>query len=259
MKIEVNGMQLAYETREGVGPPIVLVHGFGLDRSIWRLSADKHLSSRQVILPDVRGHGGSDAPKGPYPIAALAQDLAQLIDLLGFERVVVCGHSMGGYVALAFAKGFPHRLAGLGLITTNAGSDSAEKRAGRYALIEEVRQRGSVAVAERLAPKLSHNPVVIDEAYRLICQTSPQGLIGALEGMAERPDRSALLRKIDVPALVVAGEDDQIADLEGARAMAATLPKGAFVSLPGVGHMPMLEAPGALGSALQSLMDRVNN
>lgn len=259
MKIEVNGTHLAYESWKGEGLPIVLVHGFGLDRSIWHDLVAKHLTQWQVILPDLRGHGGSDAPVGPYPITTLAQGLAQLIDQMGFEKVLICGHSMGGYVALAFAECFPHRLAGLGLITTNASADSAEKRAGRYTLIEEVRQRGSVAVADGLAPQLSHHPPVIEDAYRLIYQTSPDGLIGALEGMAERPDRTALLQKIEVPALVVAGEDDQIAGLDGARAMAAALPKGKFVSLPGVGHMPMLEAPDALGSALHSLMERVVN
>lgn len=259
MKIEVNGIRLAYETWGMSARPMVLIHGFGLDRSIWRNLAMKHLGDQGVILPDVRGHGESDSPTCPYDMSLLAQDLAHLLETLGVAQAVVCGHSMGGYIALAFAEQFPRKLGGLGLITTNASSDSEDKRAGRYELIEQVHARGAAAVADSLARRLSQDPQVVDRTHELICQTNPSGLIGALEGMAERPDRSTLLTKLDVPALVVAGEEDQFADLAGTKAMAAALPKGDLISLPGAGHMPMLEAPEALGRGLQSLIARTTH
>lgn len=258
MKIEVNGVHLAYETWGHTERPIVLMHGFGLDRSIWRDLATKYLADQQVILPDLRGHGESDAPVGPYHMSQLAEDLVYLLDAREVERAVVCGHSMGGYVALAFAAQFAERLLGLGLITTNAGSDSEEKRAGRYALIEEVRERGSIAVAENLAPRLSRSQAVIDASFTLIDQTEPLGLIGAMGGMAERPERTGLLSQINVPALVVAGEDDRITDFKTAKAMADALMKGEFLGIPDVGHMPMWEAPDILGRGLKSLVARVS-
>lgn len=257
MKTKVNGIQLAYDINGNKAPAILLIHGFGLDRSIWMDLTSAHLGEQLVILPDLRGHGESDAIQGPYLMSTLAEDLALLLDILSVEKAIVCGHSMGGYVALAFAEQYPHRLAGLGLITTNAQADSDEKRSGRYAMIEQVKQHGSLAVAKSLAPRLSDDQTIVQQAHRLIHETDPDGLIGALGGMAERPDRRELLTKIDVPALVVAGEADQITDLDEAKVMAESLPRGEFLALPGAGHMPMAEACAELGLGLRSLIQRV--
>lgn len=257
MKTKVNGIELTYKLTGNKAPPLLLMHGFGLDRTIWYELVDNHLGNQQVILPDLRGHGESDAPSGPYTMSLLAQDLADLLDDLEFEQAIVCGHSMGGYVALAFAEQFPGKLAGLGLVTTNAEADSTEKRAGRYALIDAIQARGSIVVAENLSPRLSHNPAVIQQAHDMISQCKPDGLIGSLQGMAERADKMANLSQITVPALVVAGEEDQITDLKGAQTMAEAIPQGLFFKLSNVGHMPMEEDAAALGQALQVLITRV--
>lgn len=259
MKIKIDDIQLAYDFWGKVTPPIVLLHGFGLNRTIWHECVRKHLGDQQVLLLDLRGHGESDAPEGPYSMSLLAEDLAQCLDALGIKKAIVCGHSMGGYVSLAFTEQFPQMLAGLGLITTNAQADSDEKRSGRYALIEEVRERGAIALAETLAPRLSHDQNVISLSHQLILNTDPEGLIGALGGMAERPDRRKLLPKISMPALVVAGEEDQITSLTDAKEMADALPKGHLLSLPGVGHMPMAEAAPELGQGLLSLIAQTVN
>jgi pimeloyl-ACP methyl ester carboxylesterase len=250
MITQINDIQIGYEQWGQGDRPLVLIHGFGLDRTIWRETAEQYLADYRVILPDVRGHGESNAPEGAYPMSLLAADLAGLLDHLQIEEAVVCGHSMGGYIALAFAAQFPDRLAGLGLITTRAEADSPEKRAGRYALVEAVRARGSVALAETLAPRLSHEPDLVQAAYEMIAATSPQGIIGAALGMAERPDRTALLDEIDVPALVVAGIEDQIVDLEDALGMVERLAQGEFVEINCAGHLPMWEQPESLGRAL---------
>jgi pimeloyl-ACP methyl ester carboxylesterase len=258
MNAKINGIKLGFDVTGQNSPALLLMHGFGLDRSIWYELVEKHLGDQQVVLPDLRGHGESDAPLGPYDMSFLAQDMEGLLESLGIEQAIVCGHSMGGYVALAFAELFPAKLAGLGLITTNAKADSAEKRAGRYALVDDICRMGSIAVAESLAPRLSRNPAVIRQAHELICQCDPAGLIGSLQGMAVRPDRSTLLPEINVPALVVAGEEDLITRLESAEGMASALPMGAFTSLPGVGHMPMVEDASGLAEALRTLIKRVN-
>jgi 3-oxoadipate enol-lactonase len=257
MKIRINGMHLAYEVRGRITPPIVLLHGFAMNRCIWADLAASQLGDQQVILPDLRGHGESDAPEGPYSMSLMAADLAYLMDDLGIEQAIVCGHSMGGYVALAYAKHYPQRLAGLGLITTNAQADPEDKRTGRFALIEQVRKQGSVAVAESLAPRLSNDPSVVDQAQQMISAADPQGLIGSLAGMAERLDQTDLLPQLSVPALVVAAEADQITDFAAAKAMADALPQGRFLGIQGVGHLPMTEAPAVLGDGLRSLLGRV--
>jgi 3-oxoadipate enol-lactonase len=257
MKTNINNIHLGFDLLGEIEPPIVLIHGFGLDRSIWRPLALSHLGNQMVILPDMRGHGESDAPRGPYRMSLLAEDLALLLESLGINKAIVCGHSMGGYVALAFANQYPQMLMGLGLITTNANADPEDKRAGRYALIQEIRERGAIVVADNLAPRLSDDQVVVNQAHALISKTNPEGLIGALAGMAERPDRAARLLEIDVPSLVVAGEVDRITVFTEAKAMAEALPKGHFLGIRGVGHMPMAEAPEVLADGLCTLIRRV--
>jgi len=257
MKVEVNGIELAYDILGQTGHPLVLIHGFGLDHTIWMDMASKYLRNHRVILPDVRGHGSSDAPEGVYKMSLLAKDIAHLLEYLGINKASICGHSMGGYITLAFAENYPERLAGLGLISSRSNSDSKEKKEGRYQMVEAVQKRGSIALAESLSPRLTDNETLIRKAYDLIVQTPPLGIIGASKGMAERPDRTSLLSRITVPALVVAGKDDQIIDLDDARKMAHVLPRGKFLAISGVGHMPMTEAPAALAKGLNNLISRV--
>lgn len=253
MKTKINDIQIAYGRQAGSGVPLVLLHGFGLNRSIWDDLSVNYLKGINLVVPDVRGHGETDANEGFYSMDLLAADLAGLLRYLDIEKAIVCGHSMGGYIALAFAERYPELLAGLGLITTNASSDDSQKRAGRYAQIEEIKIRGSAAVADSLAPRLSHNSVIVERAHRMISKTSPIGLMGALGGMAERPDRSTVLERITQPAIVVAGVLDQITDYETSKEMATALTNGTLFSLKNAGHMPMADAPAELAGALLAL------
>jgi len=257
MKTKLNGFDMAYEVFGQTGQAIVLIHGSGLNRTIWRNVASKYLRNNRVILPDLRGHGESAVPPGDYLMTQMAEDVAGLLEYLEISKAVICGHSMGGYVALSFAKLFPGRLLGLGLITTRASADSEEKRSGRYKMAEQVRQQGSKALAELLAPRISNQEDIIQAAFDMIANTDPQGIIGSTIGMAMRPDYWDLLPEIELPALVVAGEDDQIISREDSRQMAETLQDGQFLSIPGAGHMPMLERPDMLGEGLVSLIHRV--
>jgi pimeloyl-ACP methyl ester carboxylesterase len=255
MNAEINGIHMGFESH-GEGPVLVLIHGFGLNRSIWREMTVAYLQECRVILPDVRGHGESEASDGVYPMSLLADDLAALLDHLEVEKAVVAGHSMGGYITLAFAEGHSERLAGIGLVTTRAEADPPDQAAGRYQLAEEVAKKGSAVLAESLAPRLSDDPQIVAQMHTLISNTAPQGIIGVSKGMAQRPDRRGFLKEIALPSLVAAGRDDQIIDHAQAEEMAALLPEGVFLSLPECGHMPMLEAPEPLAQGLSTLVKR---
>ena len=257
MKAKINGIQMGYDVIGEEGTPIVLIHGFGLNRRIWVEMAEKYLKPHRVILPDVRGHGETDAPEGAYPMSLLAEDIKELLDFLGIEKAAVCGHSMGGYITLAFAERYPERLVGLGLITTRAKADSAGQRADRYQMVEKVRENGAIVLAESLGPKLTTDEAVFEETYKMLSNTDPLGIIGVLQGMAERPDRRDLLSKITLPALVTAGDQDQIIDLGDARQMADAFPKAKFHLISGAGHMPMLEKPEDLASGLGWLISEI--
>jgi len=257
MKALINQINLGFEILGKNGYPIVLIHGFGLDRSIWEEMVGCYMGNAQVILPDLRGHGESDAIEGTYTMPLLAADVVGLLDHLGIEKAIVCGHSMGGYVSLAMADQFPDRLAGLGLITTKAEADSSEKRSGRYALVEDVREKGAVALAESLAPRISKNPEVIEGSHQIILKTKPLGIIGSALGMAERSDRTEMLNRITCPVLVIAGEQDQLIPLSYAQEMANHLPNVRFLSIQEAGHMPMMECPKITAMSLLSLREEI--
>jgi len=257
MKAEINGIQMGFEIIGETGLPIVLIHGFGLNRSIWKAMAENYLSAHTVILPDLRGHGESQVTKGAYSMDVLAGDLSALLDFLNYDKAVICGHSMGGYVTLAFAEKFQERLSGLGLITTHAAADSEAKQKDRHQMVEAVRENVAVVLAESLAPKLTKDESIRRQSHQILAGTDTDGIIGALMGMAERPSRMDLFPKIEVPVLVVAGKEDQIIDVDMARQMANSLPQGRFLLIEDAGHMPMIEAPKALGEGLEWLLSKV--
>ncbi len=254
-KENIKGIEIAYE-RSGQGAPLLLVHGFPLDHSSWEPLVP-HLSARaDVLRPDLRGFGqsGPGAQGAVYGVADLAADLAGLLDALKIEKAVVVGHSMGGYVAMAFARAYPQRVAGLGLVSTQALPDAPERKAGRYATAEQVAAQGVQVVAESMAPKLTANPDQVQAIRELILRQPAAGVIGALKAMAERPDSSDLLRSLKIPVAIVVGQADALIPPDRSREMKSMLPQAVLTELPGAGHSPMLEAPAETGEALDGLL-----
>ncbi len=243
------GLRLAFET-SGEGEPLVLIHGYPLDRTIWRPLLP-HLDGLQVILPDVRGFGESQVAPPGFSMDDLAEDLAALLDHLRLERVFIGGHSMGGYIALAFARRYPQRVKGLALIASQAAADTPERRLARAETAARIEREGIGFVAEAmstaLTPLESLRPILRD----LIRQQSPQALIGALQAMAARADALDLLRESTFPLLLVHGQADALIPIERAREVQAAVPRAYLVELEAVGHMPMMEAPLPTAQALR--------
>ncbi len=249
-KAFVNGISLAYH-RRGKGLPLVLVHGFPLDHTTWTELAPHLEADFDLILPDLRGFGQSDAPEGAYTVEQMAADLAGLLNKLGLERAFFVGHSMGGYVSLAFARQFGQRLLGLGLLGSQAAADAPEKKAGRYEAAAQVLLHGAdqqVGMAE----KLSADPDNILFFREIILRQNPVGMSGALKAMAERPDSLSLLASLTCPVVLVHGLDDVLIPVERAREMKSVLAAARLLELPEVGHSPALEAPAATAKALKS-------
>ena len=246
----------------GAGTAVVLLHGFPLSGAIWREQQQRLSDRYRVITPDLRGHGRSPAPAGVYDMDLLARDVLALLDTLAIEKAVIMGHSMGGYVALAAWKLAPDRFLALGLIASQAGADTEEGRQGRYKLVEKVAAEGNKVVAEAMLPKLfapdlpAEAPIV-ETVRQLILNTQPAGIIGSLQGMALRPDSGAVLHKISVPVLILAGAQDQIIPPDKAKAMAAVMKTATLTMVQHSGHMPMLEQPAATTTALDDFLSRV--
>ena len=196
--VAVNGINLAY-TRRGKGTPLVLIHGFPLDHTSWDEVASLLENEFDVITPDLRGFGQSTTVETPYTISDMADDLAGLLDHLGIEKVALAGHSMGGYVALAFAKKYPQRVSGLGLVSSQAVADSPEGKDRRYQTAADVAQKGVGVVADAMTPKLSAVARVQTFVRAVIEKQSQAAVIGALKAMAEREDLSSYLSSVTLP------------------------------------------------------------
>jgi 3-oxoadipate enol-lactonase len=250
MRARIVGGELAYE-EVGSGRPLVLLHAFPFDRRMWN---GLLLPGRRLILPDLRGFG--ESPLHPFVIADLADDVASLLDALGLPGAAVGGMSMGGYVALAFARRHRGRTESLLLADTKAGPDSPEARQGREEAIALVRSQGVAAYLDKQLPRLlspSAPEAVRTRARAIGEQQRPEAVIAGLEALRDRPDRRPELPGFSFPTLIVVGGADGLTPPAEARTMAAAIPGARLVELPGAGHLANLEAPEAFAAAVATL------
>lgn len=252
--IEMHPVDLYYE-ESGKGIPVIFIHGFPFDHSIWEPLIPLLKDHARMILPDLRGFGKSPVTDEVYSMRLLAEDIAQLMDHLKIEQAVLVGHSMGGYVTLAFAQAYPGRVSGLGLVATQAAADLPERRQTRYKTAEAVAHKGARVVVSNMVNALTPHQELIAPLSALILQAPPTAIVGALKGMAERHDLTGELSKVTVPAVVLVGDSDQLLPRDRVETMAQMLPKGWLVEIPHAGHMPMMEDPEAVAEPLRQLFD----
>ena len=252
-KVHVNGVQLAY-TREGTGKPLVLVHGYPLDHTIWNEVIPLLNNDFDIITPDLRGFGQSNVVESQYKISDMATDIAGLLDQLGVEKTAIAGHSMGGYISLAFARAYQERVTGLGLIASQALADTPERIQGRYEAADEIIKSGVEPVAEAFSLKLTPNQRVQTFVKKLIAEQQPAGLAGALKAMAERDDSSSVLSSLTFSVAIVHGNLDELIPIQRAQEIKAAVPHATLVELLEIGHMPMMEDPQSTARALRNLL-----
>lgn len=248
----------------GQGPVILFVHGFPLTHAMWRPQIEALADSCRVIAPDLHGFGASTVTAGTISMRQFADDLAELLDALNItEPVTFCGLSMGGYIGWQFARHYPHRLRGLICCDTKASADSEEAIQNRHKLAESVLNHGSGVLAQAMPEKLfakqtlEQQPGIVEQCKEMMLAADPEGVAAALRGMAERPDMSDLLPTIEVPTLVVVGEEDQITTVAEMREMAEAIPKSEFVEVPQAGHMAPLENPEPVNSAIKAFLEKL--
>jgi pimeloyl-ACP methyl ester carboxylesterase len=206
-----------------------------------------------LIIPDLRGFGESSTVDSFYALEDFASDVAGLLDHLGVEKASIAGHSMGGYIALAFVRLFPERVRGLGLVGSQVLADPEERRQGRYKSAAEVAEHGIGSVVETMAPKFTSNERLQQYARESMERQQPAAYIGALKAMAERVDSTSLLASFNFPVVLVHGQADALVPVERAREVKAALPQAHLVEIPGAGHMPMMEDAAKTAEALKHL------
>jgi pimeloyl-ACP methyl ester carboxylesterase len=243
--------------------PLVLLHAFPLNRSMWREVADALAPSVALIAPDLPGLGGTGVPDGEPSLDVSADQVATALAEAGHQRAVLAGVSMGGYVAMAFARRHRSRLAGLALIDTKAGADGEAARANREQAAQRVTgPEGTTALLPMLEGLLGRSthaarPELVSRVRELVLSAPPAGVAWSQRAMARRPDSTELLRTLDVPAAVVVGEEDTLTPLGDAHAMAEALPDAVLTVVPAAGHLAAMEDPAAVAAALTALMLRV--
>lgn len=248
----------------GRGMPVVLVHGFPLDHSMWDAQSAQFAARWRVLAPDMRGFGGSQVTGGTVTMEQMADDVAALLDELAIdEPIVLCGLSMGGYVTLAFWRKHAKRLRGLVLCDTRAAADTPEAAAGRLQTVERLLSEGTLPLADAMLPKLfapatlENHPNVSAIERQKILAANPEGLAAALRGMAVRSDFLGELDSISLPTMVIVGAHDAISTVDEMRTIAAAIPHSEFVILPGAGHMTPLENPAGFNEAVEQFLTRV--
>ena len=269
MKRVINGFEMNFED-VGEGPALLLVHGFPFDHSMWTYQMEALKQDYRVIAPDLRGHGQSEATSGPYRMDLMADDLRALLLELEVERAHLAGLSMGGYILFAFWRIYPHVVHALILSDTRATADTPAGRQNRQQMIEQVRAEGTQLIAEQMVPRLlspstlEKKPAVVSHARRMILNTPVDGVVGALQGMAQRPDSTPTLETITVPTLILVGEEDAVTPPEAAAEMQAGIqsprrgeaPEVELVRIPQAGHLSPLENPEAFNPALRRFLQK---
>ena len=245
----------------GTGLPLVLLHAFPLNASMWMPQREALGTSYRVITPDQRGFGGTQLGHDEPSLDEVADDVATMLSARKLDRVVLGGLSMGGYVAMAFMRRHRERVSALILADTKIGADSPEAAANRRRIADEVVAAGTSAqLVDELLPALlgettrERRALVLGRVKALLEKAPPYAVAWAQRAMAERPDSTDDLATVDVPTLVVVGEEDTLSPPAEAELIAKTIPGAQLVRIPDAGHLSAMEAPAEFNSAVTDFL-----
>lgn len=257
MQTTVFGRVVSYDER-GEGTPIVLIHGFPLNRMIWEAQWEGLDKQARIIAPDLRGFGESEMVTGtPTEVSTYADDVREFLDAIGVrEPAIIAGLSMGGYVAMAYLRRYPDRVKGVILANTKATADTIEGKAGRDKNIAVAESKGSEAIAEGMLPKVlspktyESNPELVAQVKQIMVSSTVPGIVGALSAMRDRPDSTPTLLEFSQPVLIIAGADDQLMNAADQENMRQAARNSTLVTVPDAGHLTPMEQPAAFNAAV---------
>lgn len=247
-KLTLKGQQINYHI-QGKGTPIVFIHGFCEDSSMWE-DFIIPFSKNKIIRIDLPGFGSSDVIEN-LTVELAADIIKNVLDDLGINKCIMIGHSMGGYVSLAFAKKYSKLLNGLVIFHSHPYADTEEKKKGRIKSIEFIKRNSHIHYIKQLVPAFfpskfaGSNNFLVNKMIHRASSFPANGIINGLELMLNRPDQSEVLKNIQCPVLFIVGLDDELVPVEKSVAQTA-LPDVAHIHLlKGIGHMGMFESPKA--------------
>lgn len=253
----INGVTIAFDDTCRGELALVLVHGHPFDRSMWRPQIEALVDSGwRIIAPDLRGYGESTVVEGVTRLKAFADDIVGLLDTLGIERCVLGGLSMGGQIVMECCRLYPERVRGIILAATFPRAETAGGKQFRQQMAERLLKEGMGPYADEVLPKMvapaniAALPSVAEHVLTMMRRAHPRGAAAALRGRAERPPYETTLAALDLPALIIVGDQDPFTTRDDAEQMHALLRRSELLWMAGVGHMPNLERAGAFNNAV---------
>jgi pimeloyl-ACP methyl ester carboxylesterase len=247
----------------GSGDPVIFIHGFPFNASQWAPQLEAVPEGWRFMAPDLRGFGESPLPEGPLDMDTFADDIVGMMDDFELEQAVICGLSMGGYVALSIADRYPRRVRALVLVATRANADTEPARKARDELAAHVRKEGMKPVVDSMLPKLvsAHSrlkyPDVVEKVRAMMEATAPETAARALEGMVARTDYTPKLDRISVSTMVIRGEQDEIIAAGDMERIARTVRGARHEMVALTAHLPNLEAPDVFNTILGQFLKQL--
>jgi pimeloyl-ACP methyl ester carboxylesterase len=260
LTINVNDFNLSYDdVGEGL-VPIVFLHGFPFDKTMWKEQLDYLKATHRVIALDIRGFGKSTDEESHLGMDLFANDLILFIDKLGLEKVIICGLSMGGFIALNAMKRFPSRFEALILCDTQCIPDSHDVKVKRYKTIEDIKEYGVSNFNEGFIKNVFHEdsitnkPELVEQLRSVVFSNSKHIICQGLIALAERSETCSILDKITIPTLIICGKEDAITPLDESKFMNKNINGSVLHIINSAGHVSNLEEPAKFNKLLRNFL-----
>jgi len=262
ISISINNLSVSYNDHgPDDAPAIIFIHGFPLNKSMWDLQVEAVKENYRVIAYDIRGHGNSDPGMDEFFIELFVNDLLRLMEKLGIEKSILCGLSLGGYIALNAVLKYPDRFDGLILNDTQCIADTPEIKENRCIAIIRIKEKGVQQYADESIKKLfspgsfTKKKNVIAAVKEMIISTPKQSLSNTLHALAERKETCTQLQEINIPVLIMVGKEDKITPIAAAQQMHEKIANSKLEIIQEAGHLSNLENPTAFNTHLVKFLE----
>jgi 3-oxoadipate enol-lactonase len=265
LSVNVNDINLSYNDVGEGSIPIVFLHGFPFDKTMWQAQLDYLQNTHRVIACDIRGFGKSKDEESHLSMDLFANDLILFIDMLDLDKVIICGLSMGGYIALNAMERFPSRFEALILCDTQCIADSHQVKTKRYKTIDEVKEYGETNFNEGFIKNVFHEnslinkPELVEQLRSVVCSNSRHIISQGLIALAERSETCSVLDKISIPTLIICGREDVVTPLDESKFMNKQIKGSVLHVINNAGHVSNLEQPIKFNKLLRDFLNDFSN
>jgi len=265
LTIPINGFQLSYDDVGDGDTPVIFLHGFPFDKTMWAGQLKFLESSHRAISCDIRGFGKSKDEESDLSIDMFGDDLIELMKALDIEKAIVCGLSMGGFIALNAMKRYPAYFDALILCDTQCIADTDEVKAKRYKTIEEIEENGTSDFNEKFIKSVFHQDAlenkkeVVEQVRRVVFSNSKHIIQNGLTALAERSETCSSLNEIAIPTLIICGREDEVTPLAQSEGMNKAIEGSSLHVIDIAGHVSNLEQPDEFNKCLFDFLTEVSD